>query len=46
MARGAGRGDYSRDAIILSISIRGRRLFEGGDQSWEGHHSRKYVNLK
>ena len=23
MARGAGRGDYSREAIILSISVRG-----------------------
>ena len=27
--KGRGRGDYSREAIILSISIKGRRLFEG-----------------
>jgi len=26
-----GRGDYSRKAIILNISIKGGRLFEGGD---------------
>ena len=29
MAR--GRGDYSREAIILNISVKGERLFEGGD---------------
>ena len=46
MARGAGRGDYSREAIILSFSVRGERLFEGGDQSRDGHYSRKYGNLK
>ena len=26
-----GRGDYSRVAIISNISIKGGRLFEGGD---------------
>ena len=46
MARGAGRGDYSREEIILSISVRGGRLFEGGDQSRDSHYSRKYGNLK
>ena len=30
MAR-AGGGDYSREAIILNISVKGGRLFEGGD---------------
>ena len=29
MARGGG-GDYSREAIILNISVKGGRLFEGG----------------
>ena len=30
--RGGGGGDYySREATILSISIKGERLFEGGD---------------
>ena len=30
--RGGGGGDYySREATILSISIKGGRLFEGGD---------------
>ena len=46
MARGAERDDYSREAIILSFSVRGGRLFEGGDQSRDGHYSRKYGNLK
>ena len=46
MARGSGRGDYSREAIILSFSVRGGRLFEEGDQSRDGHYSRKYGNLK
>ena len=27
--KGRGRGDYSREAIILSICIKGRRLIEG-----------------
>ena len=27
--RGGGGGDYSREAIILNISIKGGRLFEG-----------------
>ena len=31
MARGGGGGDYSREAIILNISVKGGRLFEGGD---------------
>ena len=26
---GGGRGDYSREAIILNIAIKGGRLFEG-----------------
>ena len=26
-----GGGDYSREAIILKISVKGGRLFEGGD---------------
>ena len=26
-----GRGDYSREAIISIIFIKGERLFEGGD---------------
>ena len=30
IARGGG-GDYSREAIILNISVKGGRLFEGGD---------------
>ena len=32
MVRGAG-GDYSREAIMLNISVKGgwERLFEGGD---------------
>ena len=29
MARGGG--GYSREAIILNISVKGGRLFEGGD---------------
>ena len=28
---GGGGGDYSREAIILNISIKGGRLLEGGD---------------
>ena len=28
---GGGAGDYSREAIILNISTKGGRLFEGGD---------------
>ena len=28
--RGGG-GDYSREVIILNISVKGGRLFEGGD---------------
>ena len=28
---GGGGGDYSREAIILNISVKGGRLFEGGD---------------
>ena len=29
MARGAGRGDCSREAIILSISVKGRTIIRG-----------------
>ena len=30
--RGEGEGvDYSREAILLNISVKGGRLFEGGD---------------
>ena len=28
---GGGGGDYSREAIILNLSVKGGRLFEGGD---------------
>ena len=28
---GGGRGDYSREAIILNISIKGGRLFQAGN---------------
>ena len=28
---GGGGGDYSREAIILNIFVKGGRLFEGGD---------------
>ena len=35
-------GDYSREAIILNITIKGRRLFERGDSSRDGYYSRKY----
>ena len=28
---GGGGGDYSRGAIILKISVKGGRLFKGGD---------------
>ena len=31
MARGGGRGDYLREAIILNISVKRERLFKGGD---------------
>ena len=43
MARGARMGDFSKEAIILNISIRGGRLFEGGDKSIDGYYSRKTV---
>ena len=33
---GGGSGNYSREVLILNISVKGRRLFEGGD------YSRKY----
>ena len=29
MARGAGRGDCSREAIILSVSVKGRTIIRG-----------------
>ena len=31
MAGEGGWGDYSREAVILNISVKGGRLFEGGD---------------
>ena len=30
-----GGGDYSREAIIVNILVKGGLLFEGGDQSEE-----------
>ena len=36
------RGDYSRKAIILNISVKEGRLFEGSDLSRDGYYSRKY----
>ena len=36
-------GDFSKEAIILHISIRRGRLFEGGDKSIDGYYSRKTV---
>lgn len=39
MARGGGGGDNSRKAII---SVKGGRLFEGGDKSRNCYYSRKY----
>ena len=44
-------GDYSRQAIILNIVVKGRRggeqLFEGGDLSRDGYYSRKYgINVR
>ena len=30
---GGGGGDYSREAIIVNILVKGELLFEGGDQS-------------
>ena len=41
MARGLA-GDYSKEAIILNISIKGGRLFEGGDLPKNDYYSRKY----
>ena len=37
-----GGGNYLREAIILNISVKGGRLFEGDDQSRDGYYSRKY----
>ena len=31
------------EAIIFNFSVKGRRLFEGGDYSRDGYYSRKYV---
>ena len=39
--RGGEGGDYSREVIILDISIEGGRLFEGGDYSKDSFYSRK-----
>ena len=33
MAKGGGGGDYSREAIIVNILVKGGLLFEGGEQS-------------
>ena len=41
MARGL-TGDYSKEAIILNISVKGGRLFEAGDLPRDGYYSRKY----
>ena len=43
--RGGERGDYSREAIISNISIKGGQLFEGGDYLRDGYYSRKYGTL-
>ena len=34
--------DYSREAIILNITITGGRLFEGGNLSRDGYYLWKY----
>ena len=33
VAKGGGGGDYSREAIIVNILVKGGLLFEGGEQS-------------
>ena len=43
--RGGEGGDYSWEVIILNVSIKGGRLFEGGDYSRDGYYSRKYGTL-
>ena len=35
IATGGGGGDYLSEAIIFNFSVKGRRLFEGGDYSRE-----------
>ena len=40
-----GGGDYSREAIIVIISVKGGQLFKGGDSSKDSNHSRKYGTL-
>ena len=40
--RGGGGGHYSREPIILNISIKKGWLFEGGDKSRDGYYLRKY----
>ena len=44
MARGAGRGDYSREAIILSISVRGGDYLREEINRGTAIISRKYGN--
>ena len=44
MARGAGRGDYSREAIILSISVRGGDYLREAINRGTAIISRKYGN--
>ena len=43
--RGGEGGDYSWEVIILDVSIKGGRLFEGGNYSRDGYYSRKYGTL-
>ena len=43
--RGGEGGDYSREVIILDISVKRGRLFEGGDYSKDCSYSRKYGTL-
>ena len=44
MARGAGGIIILREAIILNISIKEGRLFEGGDYSKWSHYLREAIN--
>lgn len=39
-----GGGACSRRAIVLNISVKGERLFEGSYYSKDGYYSRKYGN--
>ena len=45
MARGVGgEGDYLREVIILKITIKEGRLFEGGDYSKWSDYLREVIN--